>query len=85
MSGAALSKGHTFIITNAMNGWVEYSSAKWVRVALMSLRYPGFGSHAERTDRLEVPDLLPVLQKVRVISARGSDTWAWADMPATLA
>merc|ERR1719401_2792798 len=38
--------GHTFIITNAMNGWVEYSAAKWV------------------------PELLPVLQKVRVISAR---------------
>jgi hypothetical protein len=39
--------GHTFIITNAMTGWVEYSAAKYV------------------------PDLLPVLQKVRVISARG--------------
>ncbi|CAE8583387.1 unnamed protein product [Polarella glacialis] len=38
--------GRTFIITNAMNGWVEYSSAKWV------------------------PDLLPVLQKLKVISAR---------------
>ena len=37
---------HTFIITNAMNGWVEYSSAKWP------------------------PELLPVLQKVRVIFAR---------------
>ena len=23
-------EGHTFIITNAMNGWVEYSAAKWV-------------------------------------------------------
>jgi hypothetical protein len=43
----ALRLGHTFIITNAMNGWVEYSAAKYV------------------------PDLLPVLQKVRVISARG--------------
>lgn len=42
----ALRLGHTFIITNAMNGWVEYSAAKWV------------------------PDLLPVLQRVRVISAR---------------
>jgi len=42
----AMRLGHTFIITNAMNGWVEYSSAKWV------------------------PDLLPVLQKIRVISAR---------------
>lgn len=42
----AMRLGHTFIITNAMNGWVEYSSAKWV------------------------PELLPVLQKVRVISAR---------------
>jgi len=39
--------GHTFLITNAMNGWVEYSCAKYM------------------------PDLLPVLQKVRVISARG--------------
>lgn len=39
--------GHVFLITNAMNGWVEYSAAKYV------------------------PDLLPVLQKVRVISARG--------------
>merc|ERR1719499_2689068 len=43
----ALRLGHTFIITNAMNGWVEYSAAKYV------------------------PDLLPVLQKVPVISARG--------------
>mmetsp|Transcript_47045 Transcript_47045/g.150219 ORF Transcript_47045/g.150219 Transcript_47045/m.150219 type:complete len:374 (+) Transcript_47045:49-1170(+) len=43
---AASRFGQTFIITNAMNGWVEYSSAKWV------------------------PELLPVLQKVRVISAR---------------
>mmetsp|Transcript_44291 Transcript_44291/g.117465 ORF Transcript_44291/g.117465 Transcript_44291/m.117465 type:complete len:310 (-) Transcript_44291:624-1553(-) len=43
----ALGLGHTFIITNAMNGWVEYSAAKWV------------------------PEYLPVLQKVRVISARG--------------
>jgi hypothetical protein len=42
----AMCHGHTFIITNAMSGWVEYSAAKWV------------------------PDLLPVLQKVRVISAR---------------
>merc|ERR1719327_1283655 len=43
----AMRLGHTFIITNAMNGWVEYSAAKYV------------------------PNLLPVLQKVRVISARG--------------
>jgi len=42
----ALQSGHTFIITNAMNGWVEYSAAKWA------------------------PGLLPILQKVRVISAR---------------
>jgi len=42
----AMRLGHTFIITNAMSGWVEYSAAKWI------------------------PDLLPVLQKVRVISAR---------------
>merc|ERR1712190_102371 len=38
--------GHTFIITNAMEGWVEHSAATWV------------------------PGLLPVLQRVRVISAR---------------
>jgi len=25
----ALQSGHTYIITNAMNGWVEYSAAKW--------------------------------------------------------
>mmetsp|Transcript_12042 Transcript_12042/g.21364 ORF Transcript_12042/g.21364 Transcript_12042/m.21364 type:complete len:316 (-) Transcript_12042:61-1008(-) len=42
----AMSLGHTFIITNAMNGWVEYSSAKWV------------------------PEMLPILQKLKVISAR---------------
>mmetsp|Transcript_38820 Transcript_38820/g.82549 ORF Transcript_38820/g.82549 Transcript_38820/m.82549 type:complete len:318 (-) Transcript_38820:50-1003(-) len=42
----AMRLGHTFIITNAMNGWVEYSAAKWV------------------------PELLPALAKVRVISAR---------------
>jgi len=42
----AMRLGRTFIITNAMNGWVEYSAAKWV------------------------PELLPVLQKVSVISAR---------------
>jgi len=42
----AMTLGHTFIITNAMNGWVEYSSAKWV------------------------PEMLPVLQKLHVISAR---------------
>lgn len=40
--------GHTFIITNAMSGWVEYSAAKWC------------------------PQLLPVLQKVPVISARSN-------------
>jgi len=42
----ALQLGHTFIITNAMKGWVEYSAAKYM------------------------PGLLPILQKVRVISAR---------------
>lgn len=42
----AMQLGHTFIITNATHGWVEYSATKWV------------------------PDLLPVLQKVQVISAR---------------
>jgi len=42
----AMRNGQTFIITNAMEGWVEHSCATWV------------------------PDLLPMLQKVRVISAR---------------
>jgi len=42
----ALQSGQTFIITNAMNGWVEYSAARWA------------------------PEFLPVLQKVKVISAR---------------
>lgn len=38
--------GHTFIITNAMEGWVEYSATKWV------------------------PALLPLLERVEIISAR---------------
>lgn len=38
--------GHTFIVTNAQDGWVEYSAAKWV------------------------PDLLPTLRSIRIISAR---------------
>jgi len=42
----SLRLGHTFIITNAMEGWVEYSAAKWV------------------------PALLPLLEKVEIISAR---------------
>eukprot|EP00747_Dinoflagellata_sp_TGD_P166496 gnl/TRDRNA2_/TRDRNA2_189366_c0_seq1.p1 gnl/TRDRNA2_/TRDRNA2_189366_c0~~gnl/TRDRNA2_/TRDRNA2_189366_c0_seq1.p1 ORF type:complete len:435 (-),score=54.64 gnl/TRDRNA2_/TRDRNA2_189366_c0_seq1:2-1306(-) len=42
----AQSLGNTFIITNSMRGWVEYSAAKYC------------------------PSLLPVLQGVRVISAR---------------
>jgi len=42
----SLRLGHTFIITNAMSGWVEYSAAKWM------------------------PGLLPLLQTIRVISAR---------------
>lgn len=42
----ALGLGHTFIITNAVAGWVEESAAHYM------------------------PSLLPILQKVRVISAR---------------
>jgi hypothetical protein len=42
----SLRLGHTFIITNAMDGWVEHSASRYV------------------------PELLTVLQKVRVISAR---------------
>merc|ERR1719453_2846672 len=38
--------GHTFIITNAANMWVQYSCAKYI------------------------PELLPTLERVRVISAR---------------
>jgi len=44
----ALRLGHTFIITNAQDGWVEYSAAKYL------------------------PDLLPVLRKVRIVSARST-------------
>jgi hypothetical protein len=42
----AMSLGHVFIITNAMEGWVEYSSAQWA------------------------PGLIPMLNRVPVISAR---------------
>jgi len=38
--------GHTFIITNAMCGWVELSAAQWI------------------------PAMIPILERVRVISAR---------------
>merc|ERR1719330_2306966 len=43
---AALKTGHTYIITNSVTGWVEYSAAIWV------------------------PELLPVLRQVQIISAR---------------
>jgi len=33
----AMKLGHTFIITNAMNGWVEYSAAKYVPDLLKTL------------------------------------------------
>lgn len=42
----SLSLGHTFIITNAVKGWVEHSTAK------------------------HLPGILPLLQRVRVVSAR---------------
>merc|ERR1740129_1872115 len=42
----AIKAGRTYIITNAMSGWVELSAARWA------------------------PELLPVLRKVQVISAR---------------
>lgn len=42
----AMKFGQTFIITNAMKGWVEYSATKYI------------------------PQLLPTLKKIRVISAR---------------
>ena len=44
----AMKLGQTFIITNAMRGWVEYSASKYV------------------------PALLPILEKITVISARGN-------------
>ena len=40
----AMKLGQTFIITNAMRGWVEYSASKYV------------------------PALLPILEKITVIS-----------------
>lgn len=43
----SLRLGHTFIITNAVPMWAQYSAAKYI------------------------PQLLPTLEKVRVISARG--------------
>jgi hypothetical protein len=43
----AMTLGQTFIITNAMKGWVEYSAGKYI------------------------PELLPTLKKIKVISARG--------------
>lgn len=56
----ALRVGRTYIITNAGEGWVEYSASRWA------------------------PELLPVLQKVRIISARDKfeaafpdDVWQW--------
>jgi len=42
----AVRSGHTYIITNATTGWVEYSAQKWI------------------------PEVMPVLQRVRIISAR---------------
>jgi len=42
----AIEMGNTFIITNAIKGWVEHSAARWA------------------------PGLLPMLEKVRIISAR---------------
>jgi hypothetical protein len=44
----ALTLGHTFVITNAMEGWVQESAARFM------------------------PSLLPILQKVRIISARST-------------
>jgi len=42
----SLRMGHTFIITNAMSGWVEFSAETWI------------------------PEVLPTLRKVQIISAR---------------
>lgn len=43
----AMRFGHTFIVTNAMRGWVEHSASKYI------------------------PDILPTIKKIRVVSARG--------------
>ena len=43
----AVQKGNVYIITNAGNGWVEYSANKFY------------------------PSIMPVLQKIKIISARG--------------
>jgi len=51
----AMKSGPTYIITNAMAGWVEYSARKWV------------------------PEVLPVLQQVQVISARDKFAEAYPD------
>mmetsp|Transcript_123389 Transcript_123389/g.356672 ORF Transcript_123389/g.356672 Transcript_123389/m.356672 type:complete len:286 (+) Transcript_123389:87-944(+) len=48
MLSTALCMGHTVIITNAVNGWVEQSASMWA------------------------PGLLPLLDKVPIISARDS-------------
>lgn len=45
MLEAALSLGHTYIVTNSASAWVHYSSALWV------------------------PELLPLLHQVQIISA----------------
>lgn len=44
----AIRMGHTYIVTNAAPGWVEYSAAVWL------------------------PEVLPLLKQVQIISARGS-------------
>ena len=43
----AVQKGNVYIITNAGNGWVEYSANKFY------------------------PSIMPILQKIKIISARG--------------
>lgn len=45
---ASVALGATYIITNAMEGWVEHTTKKYM------------------------PDVLPMLEKVRVISARSA-------------
>ena len=60
-----LFEGHTFIITNAMSGWVEYSAAKWAG-DLGPLQRHG---HCTVRRWLEAPNLLDTLTRIRVISA----------------
>jgi hypothetical protein len=46
----AMSLGRTFIITNAMNGWVQYSAAKWIPEVLDVLQNQNLRVISARTN-----------------------------------